>query len=86
MLLVSNAVADAYLQQGLRILRRKTLEHWAESLASSATAFGEDGRAFVLQEVEDSARADPDLSESDLMMLADISLIALASEKRRQQN
>ena len=86
MLVVSNSVADAYLEEGLQVLRHKILAHWSQRLASSATAAGKEGRAFVLKEVEDSARADPDLTESDLMMLADLSLVAFVSEKRRQQN
>jgi hypothetical protein len=86
MLIISNGVADTYLDEGLRALRRKILLHWSEKLAASARLAGEDGCAFVLNEVEEAARVDPDLTESDLMMLADLSLVSHASEKRRQQN
>jgi hypothetical protein len=85
MLRISEGTMDALRDEARRNLRPSLLAHWFEDLHTSGDAVGPDGREEVLREVEALAVEDPELGLDDLMMIADLRLVALAGEVRKAQ-
>lgn len=85
MLKISEGTMAAFKDDARRNLRYSLLAHWLDDLRTSGEAVGPEGREQVLREVEDAAAEDPELGLDDLMMIADLRLVALAGEVRKAQ-
>ena len=82
MLTISTSVAEAFQIEGLRALRQRILLHWSQTLQQAGSTVGEEGRNAILSDIEAMAREQPDLTVSDLTMLADLALTSAANEIR----
>jgi hypothetical protein len=83
MLILSDGAAKALQEDGLRVLRQKILDHWFEQLRGAGETLGDQGREAVIAEVLEMSRADPALTQAELVMYADLRLVDLALERRR---
>lgn len=68
-----------------RRLRPSLLQHWSASLRASFDAVGPEHGEQVILEVEQLAADNASLDLADLMMIADLRLMALASESRKSR-
>lgn len=82
MQIISQRTASAFHEEGLVRLRQKILLRWKADLSAAATEAGADGREAVLNEIAQASRNDPDMTETDLMLLADLRIVSFADEKR----
>lgn len=73
--------ADARIQ-----LRTALRRHWRALLPGPADAVGEAVCEQLLDETQQLADEDPTLDLADLMMIADLQLVALANERRGAQH
>lgn len=83
MLILSDAVAGAFLSEGLQKLHRQIVSGWLEKLRRSYDDAGEAERNRILADVERMAREDPSLTTTELNMLADLMLVDAANERRK---
>ena len=82
---ISNETMDTFHEEGLQNLEQKILKHWFDDLKASGDLAGPKGRAEVMENVKSVSRDDPELTEGELIMLADLMLVSFANEKRRAQ-
>jgi hypothetical protein len=82
MLTITDGVMTAFKDDARRKLRASLLTHWYEDMRTSGDLVGPEGREQVIREVEALAAEDPSLDLADLMMIADLRLVALANEVR----
>jgi hypothetical protein len=82
MLEISPASMKAFQETSLLTLRRRLLVHWEDQLPDPFARAGDDGCKHVLLEVEELGREDPNLSFSDLFLLADICLVSWVNSNR----
>lgn len=81
MLRISERQMAVLRNAGLRALRPAILAHWRESLGATSEAVGIDVQEAVLDELEAMGRQDPELTQADLAILADLMLAHAASER-----
>ena len=86
MLSISDATMASFQEAALPALRTKILQHWFETMNASGTAAGDTGRDMVLDQIAEMSRNDPDLSEADLAMVADILLVQYLNDQRQQNH
>ena len=77
---ISNETMDTFHEEGLKKLEQKILKHWFEDLKASGELAGPEGRAEVVENVKVVSRDDPELTEGELIMLADLMLVFVAKE------
>lgn len=82
MLHINDGVAAAFKDDARGKLRPALLAHWFEEMRTSGDLVGPQTREQVLRDVEVLAAEDPSLDLADLMMIADLRLVALAGEVR----
>ena len=82
MLKISEQTANSFHEHGIAALCQRILAHWHKDLGESAGTAGKDGRDAVLEDIARLAREDPDLTESALMMLADLRIVEVANQVR----
>ena len=82
MKIVSDQTFGAFQDKGLAQLRQKILERWHKNQNEAANEAGQDGREEILADIESLSREDPSLTETNLMLLADLKLVEVSNQRR----
>jgi anti-sigma factor ChrR (cupin superfamily) len=81
---ISGASFNALHQHGLRRLRLRVLQHWQADLPAAWMQAGEAVGAQVLNDMEAASLQRPELTEGELMALADLMLVSAGSAAAAQ--
>lgn len=79
---ISPASMKAFQDASLRTLQLRLLAHWESKLPDAFAQAGKEGRELVLLEADKLGREDPELSFSDVTLLADLRLVDWVNSNR----